>query len=597
MRAKIVVTIFILVWVSLIFRVYYLAIQSNTYYDELATRNTVKTEYIVPIRGEILDRNKKPIAINNLGFRIKFAPHLSKKKNRKTLDLEISKLVEYLPSLDKEKLLKDYIQKDSPYNHTFIEIVDFVPYKEMFPVYSRLNLRENIKLEPAPKRHYPYGEIAAHLLGYVSKANRKDMGTDRVIKMTGNIGKNGIESQYNNYLQGEAGLREIKVSAYNEEIAELKNIQAVENRNLTLSIDIELQKYIKEAFGKETGVAIVMDTKGAVLAAVSLPEYDLNIFVSGISKDRWTALENDIKAPFSNKIISGLYPPGSVVKTGLGLIYATSGKVSPWGSFNCTGSMELGKRNFRCWRSSGHKDTNLVKAIRESCDDYFYKGSLKVGIEKMSENLMRYGLGKKTGIDLPHEFIGTIPSKEWKKKKYNRSWFIGETLNSSIGQGDMLVTPIQIAQFTALMATGKLPTPHIAMDIGPTAYSPEPLDILSKEEKRRLPIVRKAMREVCSAEGGTATAFIDSKVKIAGKTGTAQVVSIPQKIKKRLKEHELAYFKRSHAWLTTYGPYSRPKYIVSLLVEHGGHGGKAAGPIATKIYDWLYDHKYIKRKY
>jgi penicillin-binding protein 2 len=318
--------------------------------------------------------------------------------------------------------------------------------------------------------------------------------------------------------------------------------------------------------------------------------------VSGISQKEWDALRFDVNAPFTNKIIKGLYPPGSVIKTGLGLIYITSGLMGPWNKFHCTGSLELGKRKFRCWKSSGHQDTNLIKAIRESCDDYFYKGSLKVGIATMSKHLKRYGLGKKTGIDLPNEFIGTIPNKVWKMRKYNQTWVTGETLNSSIGQGDTLVTPIQIAQFTALMATGKLPVPHLAYKVGEEIYDPEPVEVLTDEEKKRLPLIRRSMREVCSGPKGTAVNFMRTNIAVAGKTGTAQVVGISQETKKRLKEHELAYFKRSHAWFTTFAPYAKPEYIVTILVEHGGHGGKAAAPMASKIYEWLYKHKYLKHR-
>lgn len=596
MRTKIVISFFFFVWISLLVRVYGLSIQSNSLYEELAKRNTIKTEYIAPIRGEILDRNLKPLAINKLGFTIKLSPNLAGKKNKQKLLKEIDTLVKYIPSLDRDKLLKIYKKKSSAYNHNYIEMVDFIEDSKILPVYSRLNLRDNIKLVSARKRYYPYKEIGAHLLGYVSKANKKEIDTSKVAKMTHSIGKNGIEKYYNDYLQGEAGYRRIKVSAYNEEIEELEYVAPVENRNVILSVDIALEKFIKKEFGSATGVAIVMDKKGAILAAISVPEYDLNTFVSGISSKRWNKLITDLNAPFTNKIINGLYPPGSVIKIGLGLTYITSGQMNEWTKFECTGSMKLGKRKFRCWKKKGHHQTNITKAIRESCDDYFYKGGLKVGIATMSENLKRYGLGKKTGIDLPREFIGTVPNKMWKSKKYNQPWYIGETLNSAIGQGYMLVTPIQIAQYTALMATGKLPIPHVVHKIGDEIYSPTPRLVLTPLEEKKLPIIQRAMRQVCSAPKGTATHFLSSKIALAGKTGTAQVIGISQKTKKRLKEYELEYYKRSHAWLTTYGPYSDPEYIVTILVEHGGHGGKAAGPMASHIYNWLYDNHYIKKR-
>jgi penicillin-binding protein 2 len=256
--------------------------------------------------------------------------------------------------------------------------------------------------------------------------------------------------------------------------------------------------------------------------------------------------------------------------------------------------MPLGKRVYRCWKRVGHGKTNITKAIRESCDDFFYKGSLKVGIKKMSEGLMRYGLGKKTGIDLPNEFIGVVPSREWKRKKYNQPWYKGETVNTSIGQGNFLVTPMQMAQFTALMATAKLPTPHFAKFIGDKPYQTKLKNVFNEEELKRLPIIQRAMYEVCNHPKGTASHYIHSKVKIAGKTGTAQVIGILQNIKKRKLEHEVSYYTRSHAWLTTYGPYKNPQYVVLAIVEHGGHGGSAAGDIVSKIYDKLLELGYIK---
>jgi len=438
--------------------------------------------------------------------------------------------------------------------------------------------------------------MAAHLIGYVARANQRDVDADNTLKLIGTVGKSGLEKQYNTFLQGVPGERMIKVTAQNEEIGELSLLKPIENRKLTLTIDVRLQRYITKLFKGKAGSVIIMDTKGAVLAAGSYPEYDLNSFVSGISSKRWDALINDPDAPFTNKTINGLYPPGSTIKTGMGLVYITSGEMNEWWHSYCSGSMMLGKRKFRCWKSHGHGKTDITKAIRESCDDYFYKGSLKVGIEKMSKGLMAFGLGKKTGIDLPNEFIGTVPSREWKQRRYAQPWYRGETLNTAIGQGDFLTTPIQIAQYTALMATGRLPTPHIALAFGDTPYKEEIKDVLTPEQKKKLPIIQHAMYQVCNHPKGTASRAIHSKIKIAGKTGTAQVIGITQATKKRIKEEDMEYYTRSHAWLTTYGPASKPEVIVTVLVEHGGHGGSAAGGVVSKIYDKLYELGYITQK-
>lgn len=578
----------------LITRVFYLAIQSNNYYSELSQNNTIKIEQIAPVRGEIVDLNNKPVAINKLGFKISLAPHLLSKKKRKYFEEEVALITKLLPSLDPKEIEKNYIKKDSFYNHNFIDVVSFIPYEEMIPVYTLLNLRKNIKITAAPKRFYPYKNIAAHMIGYVARANKKDVEENPLVDLIGYTGKTGLEKFYNEYLQGTPGQRKIKVNANNQEIEQLSYIPADENRKLTLTLDIELQQYISKLFDGKVGTYVVMGVDGAILSAGSFPNYDLNIFVNGMSYAMYKELASSLDHPFTNKLVHGLYPPGSTIKTALGLLYITTDLDEKW-SVNCESRLPLGGRIFRCWKQQGHGHTEIVKAIRESCDDYFYKGSLVLGNQKMSEGLKRYNLGEKTGIDLPNEFIGAVPSRQWKFNKYKRIWNVGETLNMSIGQGDFLTTPIQIAQLTALMATGKLPTPHFAKYFGDQEVSPSYTQVLTKKENSKLPIIQKAMYQVCNDPHGTATHYVNSKIKIAGKTGTAQVVGIKQDIKERKLEHEMAYYNRSHAWFTTYGPYKNPQYVVMVMVEHGGHGGHAAGAIVSKIYNKLLELEYIKK--
>jgi penicillin-binding protein 2 len=237
---------------------------------------------------------------------------------------------------------------------------------------------------------------------------------------------------------------------------------------------------------------------------------------------------------------------------------------------------------------------NVEQAIRESCDDYFYKGSLSIGIERMAQGFNRMGMGVKSSIDLPNEFIGTVPSRKWKREKFKQPWYRGETLNTAIGQGDFLATPVQVARYTALMATGKLPYPHIAYKVGNKIYNPVARDVLTALEKQKLPIIQRAMREVCNDPKGTAKAYLSTRFSIAGKTGTAQTTGIGQSVKNRQTEYSMEYLKRSHAWFTTYGPSDNPQFIVTVLVEHGGHGGEATGGIVSGIYNKLLELGYIK---
>lgn len=593
MKIKFIVFVFIVIWLAIIVRVFSLSVESNKHYLKLSSQNTIKHERITPVRGEILDRNHVPIAINQLGFKIELAPHLRDKKNIKFFNEEVDNIIRLLPKLKRKNIVKNYIKKDSYYNHNFIEIVSFVPYKDIATVYTTLNLRENIKIIPSPKRFYPYENVAAHIIGYVSRANQKDIDKDQMLELIGYTGKTGIERQYNKFLQGKPGKRKIKVNASNLEIEEISYTSPSEDNKLTLNVDIKLQKYITQLFKDKVGAIVVMDVNGSILTAASFPNYDLNIFVSGMSYQMYADLSSSSDHPFTNKLIHGLYPPGSIIKPLLGLLYITTDLSEKWG-VDCRSSLPLGGRIFRCWKKKGHRHTSLNKAIRESCDDYFYKGALVLGNRKMSEGLIRYGFANKTGIDLPNEFIGVVPSRDWKMKRYHKRWSIGETANMAIGQGDFLVSPLQIAAETALLATGRLPVPQIARKIGSTNIEPHFREVFTEEEKKKLPIIQHAMYEVCNVPHGTATNYLHSKIVLAGKTGTAQVVGIKQDIKKRKKEHELSYYSRSHAWLTTYGPYKNPQYVVTALVEHGGHGGHAAGSIVSDIYNKLLELGYIK---
>ncbi|MCH9739870.1 MAG: penicillin-binding protein 2 [Epsilonproteobacteria bacterium] len=595
MRFAIIITLFILFWIMLISRIYQISVKSNYYYENLAHNNIERKYFIKPVRGEILDRKGQLLAVNKIGFSIKVAPHL--KKNGEKLEHIVDSIVKEFPDLNKTKIINKYVKKNSPYNHRFIPIIDFIAYEDMIGAYPKLTINKLLKIESETKRYYPSGSMATHIVGYVAKSNKKDNAKDPVVEKVGVVGRTGLERQYNDVLQGELGYRTVKVSATNKEVAELEKKEPVEDQNLELNIDLRLQQKINELFKDQAGVAVVMNVNGDVLSAVSYPSYDPNLFVGGISSKDWKVLINDFNHPFTNKIVSGLYPPGSTIKMGMALAYAQSGKASLDHAEYCKGYIKIGKNNhkFRCWSKHGHGTVPLRKAIRESCDVYFYNKSLQVGINEMSKHLNNYGLGVKTGIDLPRERSGVIPSKMWKMKTYKKPWFLGETIIASIGQGYTLVTPLQIARYTAFLATEKLPTPHLVHKIAGEVVNPE--YSYAEHNAHYLNTIRKGMYDVCNAPRGTARrAMSKLPITVAGKTGTSQVVSIPQGEKKRMLESEMEYYSRSHAWLTTYAPYKDPKYVVSVLVEHGGHGGSTAGPIAAEIYKWMYKEGYFKEE-
>ncbi|HEF8181490.1 TPA: penicillin-binding protein 2 [Campylobacter jejuni] len=601
MRMRLVVGFILLFFIFLLSRVYYLSIKSNVYYEELAKQNAIKTEFLAPVRGQITDRNGTLLAINDLGFSISIKPYLSiKKSNKGILDKELSELTNLFPDLNASKLAEIYKRNDSYYNQDFIKVVDFIPYDEIIPHYSELNLNKTIKIDPVVKRKYPFGKLASHIIGYVGKANLQDVQENEIAKLSNYTGKSGIERYYNDILQGEKGTRVDKVNALNQEVEQLSYTPAKSN-DIELTIDIELQSYLTSLFEGNAGAAIIMNVNdGSILAAGSFPEYDLNPFVTGISFKDWDELSNSLDHPFTNKLINGYYPPGSVVKMGVGLSFLNSKNISPSTQYVCNGSIELGGRFFRCWNRSGHGPVDLKHAIKYSCDVYFYNGSLQVGIDQISETLSRIGFGAKTGVDLPSEFVGTLPSKEWKMQRYRQSWFQGDTLNTAIGQGNFLATPMQIARYTAQIAKGGEVIPHFLKSIENNNTTIEnQMDENKKEiftlfEKSQLPYIRDAMYAVANEQGGTSYRYLHNlDVKVAAKTGTAQVVGFSQTDKNRVDEKQFEYYTRSHAWLTSYAPYSKPKYVVTVLLEHGGRN-ITSGATVAKIYQKMIDLGYFK---
>lgn len=595
MRLRLVMAFIFVVFVLLLSRVYYLAIKSNVYYEEMARQNAVKTQFIAPIRGLIFDTKGRLLASNDLGFSVTMKPYLHiKKENRKLLDEEIAFFAQFFPDINTTMLRRNYIREDSYYNQDFIEVVEFVPYKDMIAAYSELNLRENLMILPTVKRSYPYESIASHIIGYIGKANLQEMKENEIAKLTRYVGKSGVEKYYNAILQGEKGVREVKVNAFNKEIEELFYTNP-KSQDLILSIDIELQRFLTKVFAENAGVAIIMDADdGSILAAGSFPEYDLNLFVSGISTSQWQELNESPEHPFINKMINGLYPPGSVVKMGVGLSYLNSGAFNAKGTFYCSGAVELSNRLFRCWNRIGHGAMDLRDAIKHSCDIYFYEGALKVGIDKIAPTLLKMGFGSKTGVDLPNEFIGIMPHREWKLRRYNAAWFRGETLNTSIGQGNFLVTPMQIAKYTAQIASGKRVTPHFVKSEQNTSAQDE---LFTPFEKNQLPLIKEAMLAVAKEPGGTAYRYFQYlPLNVAAKTGTAQVVGFSQTEKRNIREKDLEYYSRSHTWLTSFAPYDKPKYVVTVLLEHGGKT-MTTNALAIKIYEKLLELGYLQRQY
>lgn len=592
MRYKIVLLIFFAIWGIMIFRLYHISIQMSGDYQGLAKENIERKRYIKPIRGEIKDVSGKLLAMNRIGFSISIRPHL--KRDGERLNRAVDNLVETFPDLNKTKMLKVYKKASSAYNHKHIKVVDFVRYADMMKAYPILSLDADIKIEAETKRYYPYGKYTAHIVGYTGRSNQKENSKDFVVDQVGVIGKAGLEKYYNTTLQGTLGYTISKVTATNKEIEVLQHEKPKENQSLVLNLDMDLQMMISKRLKDMAGAVIVMRTNGEILAAVSTPTYDPNMFVGGISKKAWRELQDNPEHPFTNRLTQGTYPPGSTIKMGVAIADSKSSKGSIHTTEYCKGWINIGRsrHKFRCWKKHGHGTVGLRSAIRESCDVFFYNKSLEMGIDFMSKILKSLGLGIKTGVDLPREFNGIIPNKSWKMKRFKQQWYMGETVIAAIGQGYDSVTPMQLARYTNLLATGNLVRPHFVKIKNGIPIRPEIKKV--SLDPQVMHTIHAGMYDVCNTRRGTAYRHLKNlPIVVAGKTGTSQVVSIPQSVINRTKEHDLEYWKRSHALLTTYAPFDKPKFVVTTLVEHGGHGGGTNGPVVADIYKWMYARGYF----
>ena len=590
MKLKLILTAFALVWIVLIVRIYTISVRSNETYEALAQKNTIKEEVLIPSRGNIYDRNGVPLAVNKLVFSISVKPHLRKKIT--LLEAELQKIIRFFPTFKLSELKQNYLDQDSFYNHDFIEVVSFIEYETILPFFAYFHGQEYIKLQALSQRHYPYGKIASHVVGYVSKSD-KNFGAEKII---GYEGKTGIEEYYNNKIQGKFGKRTYKINSKNVELEELERKDPSTNQDITLNIDIKLQKFIYDNFTHKAGAVVVLDIQeGSVLAAVSYPSFDPNQMTKSLSQKAWNIMAQDPNKPFLNKIIKGLYPPGSVVKPTVSLALLEHEDIDENTHYYDGGYYNVNGRKFRCWKKGGHGNIEVTEAIAQSCDVYYYKGAHVVGIEKIAGKLIHYGFGKKTNIDLKNEFRGIVPSRKWKRRRYNQQWYLGETLITSIGQGSFLTTPLQIALNTAILANGKSFKPMLAKTVAGENLQSKFKNIIKGQDIRNIEFIRDGLYKTANSATGTGR-FIRAPMKIAAKTGTAQVIGIAQDVQERIKEEDMEYYTRSHAHVTSYAPYKKPRFVVSILIEHGGHGGTSAGPFLGKIYKKMKNLNYFKLK-
>jgi len=572
---------FIILFVLILFvRLWYLQAVRGAYYYEQAENNRIRPVKIRPPRGIIYDRNGRPLVENVLTFDISLVPE-------DTLDLDAT--IKKLSSITKvdQNSIRQALEDASSIRTKYepVKIKEEAPWEEVTIVESHQDDLPGVIIEPEHRRHYPYGGMASHQLGYIGKVSqlqRKLEQTDIGLL----TGQGGLEKIYDKLLRGTAGKRMIQVNAAGRKVKDLGIEEPKLGKDIYLTIDLDVQQAAEESLGSRTGSVVAMDpNSGEILAMVSHPNYDPNLFPRGIAPKDWTRLTNDPSHPLYNRAIQSVYPPGSTFKILVALAGLETGIINPEEKVTCNGFIKSGKQTFRCWIKHGHGPVAFHEALVESCDVYFYTMGERIGFDRISEYATKLGLGNLTGIQLPDEKPGLIPTPDWKKKRTGESWYPGDSYINSIGQGFVLVSPIQAVRMMSAVANGG----HIyrpvlikqSRDRETGAVKPFPLERGRDAHlnPKTLEVLRHALAGVVIEPKGTGHAARTPTATVAGKSGTAQVIA--QKIPgKKLTEKT-----QDHAWFVAYAPVENPKIAVAVLVEHGGHGGGAAAPVARRVIE------------
>ena len=561
-------------------------LNENEKYKLLAEENRIDIEILSPLRGIIFDSNGIILAKNKENYRIRILR--DKKINLPELIDNFSKLI----NISKERKLEIIKKLENKRFNASIVIAENLGWNDFMKVLVNLPSLPGIIPEIDLKRYYTHKELLAHILGYVGAISPRDLkefsNNDPILQIEDfKIGKVGIEKGLDKYLRGQVGIEKNEVNASGKIIRKLGEEASSPGKDLHLTVDSNLQKFTMLRIKDHSASVVVIDlASGAIICMASNPSFNPNKFVEGISRKDWNVMLESKNQPLANKAISGNYPPGSTFKMIVAMAALEENLISEEELFDCKGFYELEERKFHCWKYSGHGLTNLSKGIEESCDVYFYHLAERIGIEKISNLAKKFGLGISPILPLTGVSKGLIPNKSWKKFNKKETWFTGDTLNSGIGQGFILSTPIQIAIMTARIATGLEINPFLikAIDGRPIKKNKQQsLDI----SESTLNIIRKAMFGVVNNKKGTAfdSRVINENKLFAGKTGTSQIrqISEDERNKGIIKNEDLPMYQRDHALFTGYAPFAKPKYSLSIVVEHGGGGSKIAAPIARDI--------------
>ena len=584
-RARLLYVLLAVAFLGLVTRLVFLQIIHGERYTFLSENNRIRIKRVPGTRGMMFDREGVLLVDSRPSFDLIFVPE-------DTADPEntLRLLARYLKR-DEQELLKTYEEGKSRAAFDEMILGRDVDWSVVVAVETHQLELPGVSLRTRPRRSYADGAMAAHVLGYLGEINQKQL---KILKDQGyvvgdEIGQYGLERRWEELLRGQSGGQQVEVDALGRRVRVLHEVNDVPGYTVRLTLDRRMQEAAYEALKGKEGTVVALDVNsGAILALASTPAFDPNVFARGIKSDEWSGLVKDQLRPLSNRATQGQFPPGSTFKIIMAIAALEEGVINPESSIQDPGFFSFGNRSFRDWKKGGHGSVNLHRAIVESCDTYFYQLGPKLGVDRIAKWARAFGLGEKSGIALDDERSGIIPDTEWKQKRFRQPWYPGETVSVAIGQGYVTVTPLQLANMMAAVANGgKLFRPYLVSKVesvdGATVreYGPELIRTIELKPDT-LKRVRGALADVVSGPGGTGGAARSPLITVAGKTGTAQVIEMKGAY---LKSEQLSYFNRDHAWFVSYAPVDNPQVAIAVLVEHGGHGGDAAAPMAKKVFE------------
>jgi penicillin-binding protein 2 len=577
----------------LLSRLWYLQMIDTDNLLDQSESNRLRFVPVAAPRGAILDRNGKVLVSNTPSFSVAVIPQDVKNK-----ELLIDNLARYL-NLDRKEIEEKWNKGQGRAKYYPLVVASGISRDQMeFLEENRLAL-SGVNIEMKPIRAYANGVLAAHLLGYLGEISEAELGAERYKDYNAGdyTGKSGIERSWENYLHGTDGGRQIEVDARGRFLRTVEESNSAVGNTVVLTIDLEMQKAVEQALGDRAGAAVAMDVNtGEILAFASSPDFDPALFAGRMPPDKWKEYLEDKRHPLENKALKGMYPPGSTFKIITAIAGLEEGLINEHTGIECPGYYKFGNSTFKCWDKKGHGHVELRKALRESCDVYFYKLAERLGVNRIAKYAKRFGMGAPLGVGLDSEKGGVIPTEDWKLKRFGKKWFQGETLSVGIGQGYVLTTPLQLASMIATVANeGMVYQPHLVkriVDSDGKTLKEFPPQVTGKTGIRpeTYRLVKEGLFAVVNEPHGTGGMARLSEVKVAGKTGSSQVVKL------RDSKGEVPYQFRDHALFVAFAPYEKPEIAVAVIIEHGEHGGSAAAPVAGKLLRAYFEGKGVIKK-